>query len=162
MFLAGVAAAGRSRRGQKVAKVRGWALEFRFRFILHIQENLRALRLGLHEHGYVEGQDLIIESRWPEDKSDRLVELAAELVRLKNAVLVAHGTPATIAALRATEKIPYPFWRYGGRHHYGRRVQSRALRWKHAGSTYFKPGNRSDAARRSSEDFHTPVASECW
>ena len=70
------------------------------------KKNFDALRAGLHELGYVEGQNLIIESRWAEDKYDRLAELAAELVRLKIDVLITHGTPGTIAAKRATETIP--------------------------------------------------------
>jgi len=70
------------------------------------KKNFDALRAGLRELGYIEGQNLIIESRWAEDKYDRLPELAAELVRLGIDVLITHGTPGTMAAKRATATIP--------------------------------------------------------
>src|SRR5436853_2153393 len=43
---------------------------------------IAALRQGLRDHGYVEGQNLIIEERWAERQQERLDDLAAELVRL--------------------------------------------------------------------------------
>jgi len=67
---------------------------------------LQALRQGLRELGYVEGQNIAIESRWAEGKYDRLPGLAAELVRLKVNVIVTSGTPAIQAAKQATETIP--------------------------------------------------------
>ena len=66
----------------------------------------RAFRQGLHELGYVEGQNIAIEFRWAEGQYDRLPGLAAELVRLKVNVIVAAGLPATQAAKQATETIP--------------------------------------------------------
>jgi putative ABC transport system substrate-binding protein len=65
-----------------------------------------ALRAGLRELGYVEGKNLVIESRYADGKFDRLPELAAELVRLKVDVIVTHATPGTRAAQRATVTIP--------------------------------------------------------
>jgi putative tryptophan/tyrosine transport system substrate-binding protein len=56
------------------------------------------LRESLRDAGYVEGQNLIIEWRNPEGKSERFVDLAAELVRLKVDVLVAPNPAATLAA----------------------------------------------------------------
>jgi ABC-type uncharacterized transport system substrate-binding protein len=61
---------------------------------------------GLREHGYVEGQNIVIEYRFSEDRNDRLPELAAELVKLKVALIVASGTPASFAAKQATSTIP--------------------------------------------------------
>jgi putative tryptophan/tyrosine transport system substrate-binding protein len=61
---------------------------------------------GLREHGYVEGQNIVIEYRFSEDRDDRLPELAAELVNLKVALIVASGTPASFAAKQATTTIP--------------------------------------------------------
>jgi ABC-type uncharacterized transport system substrate-binding protein len=70
------------------------------------KRNFDALRAGFRELGYIEGQNLIFESRWAEDNYDRLPELAAELVRLDVDVLITHGTPGTLAAKRATATIP--------------------------------------------------------
>jgi putative ABC transport system substrate-binding protein len=64
------------------------------------------LRESLRDAGYVEGQNLITEWRNPEGKSERFVDLAAELVRLKVDVLVAPNPAATLAAKKATASIP--------------------------------------------------------
>src|SRR2546422_4759664 len=65
-----------------------------------------AFRQGLRELGYVEGQNIVIEYRWAEDRLERLPDLAAELVSLKVDIIVAAGTPAPLAAKRATRTIP--------------------------------------------------------
>ena len=65
-----------------------------------------AMRAGLRDLGYVEGRNLVIESRWADGQLDRLPELAAELVRLRVDVIVTHGIPGTRAARQATETIP--------------------------------------------------------
>jgi putative ABC transport system substrate-binding protein len=67
---------------------------------------LAAFRQGLRELGYVEGQNIAIESRWAEGEYDRLPGLAAELVRLKVDVIVTYAAPAIQAAKRATGTIP--------------------------------------------------------
>jgi putative ABC transport system substrate-binding protein len=66
-----------------------------------------ALRQGLRDLGYVDGQNIAIEHRYSEGKADRLPDLAASLVRLKVAVIVvdACGAPLS-AASRATRTIP--------------------------------------------------------
>ncbi len=61
---------------------------------------------GLLEHGYVEGQNIVIEYRFSGDRNDRLPELAAELVALKVDLIVASGSPASFAAKQATNTIP--------------------------------------------------------
>ena len=61
---------------------------------------------GLHDLGYVEGKNIVIESRYAEGKLDRLPDLAAELVSLKVDMIVTQGTPAAQAAKRATSTIP--------------------------------------------------------
>jgi len=66
----------------------------------------RTFREALGQLGYKEGRTLLIEERFAEGGSDRLRELAAELVRLKVDVLVSQGTPAGLAAKRATTSIP--------------------------------------------------------
>jgi putative ABC transport system substrate-binding protein len=65
-----------------------------------------ALRQGLRELGYVEGQNISLESRWAEGKLDRYPTLLADLVRLKVQVIVAVGGSATQAAQQATRTIP--------------------------------------------------------
>ena len=65
-----------------------------------------ALRAGLRDHGYVEGQNINIEVRSAEGNYDRLPGLAAELAKLKVDVIVVFGAKAVSAATRATTTIP--------------------------------------------------------
>ena len=67
---------------------------------------IEGLRQGLRERGYIEGQNIVIEYRFSEDRNDRLPSLAAELVALKVQLIVASGTPASFAAKQATSTIP--------------------------------------------------------
>ena len=71
-----------------------------------IAPRMDAFRQGLRELGYVEGKNIVIESRYAEGKFDRLPALAAELVRLKVDVLVSSGPTATRPAKEATSTIP--------------------------------------------------------
>ena len=64
------------------------------------------LRQGLHELGYTEGRNLVIECRAAPGEAERIPDLAAELVRLNVDVLVTEGTQATLAAKQATKAIP--------------------------------------------------------
>jgi putative ABC transport system substrate-binding protein len=63
-------------------------------------------RERLRELGYVEGQNIAIEYRWAEERSDRAADLAAELVRLRIDVIVAWVTTTVRAAQNATRTIP--------------------------------------------------------
>ncbi len=65
-----------------------------------------AFRQGLRELGYTEGENIAILHRSSEGISERLPDLAAELVRLKADVIVAATTPAIHAAQQATRTIP--------------------------------------------------------
>jgi putative tryptophan/tyrosine transport system substrate-binding protein len=60
----------------------------------------------LRNLGYMEGKNLVIESRWADAMSDRLRELAAELVRIRVDIIVSFQTPAAQAAKQATNLIP--------------------------------------------------------
>jgi putative ABC transport system substrate-binding protein len=65
-----------------------------------------AFRQGLHEQGFVEGQNLLIEYRSADDRAERYPGLAAELVRLNVDLILTRGTPAVLAAKKATTTIP--------------------------------------------------------
>jgi putative ABC transport system substrate-binding protein len=70
---------------------------------------LTGLRRGLNQTGYVEGRNLVIEYRWAGNQADRLPALAADLVKLRVAVIVSAGLVATLAAKAATTSIPILF-----------------------------------------------------
>lgn len=61
---------------------------------------------ALRELGWIEGQTIAVERRYAEEQPDRLVELAAELVRLKPDVMVTGGTSGVLALKHATTTIP--------------------------------------------------------
>src|SRR5262245_20054069 len=67
---------------------------------------LIAFLQGLHELGYTEGQNLAIERQFADGSSDRLRELAVELVGSKPDVIVAFSTTAALPAMQATGTIP--------------------------------------------------------
>lgn len=67
---------------------------------------LAALRRGFRDLGYVEGQNIVLENRYPDEQLERFDSYAAELVRLKVDVLVAVTGNAAFAAQRATSSIP--------------------------------------------------------
>src|SRR6516164_8101672 len=61
---------------------------------------------GLREGGFIEGGNIIIERRFAVARPDRHAKLVAELIRLDVDVLVTSAEEATLAAKRATTKIP--------------------------------------------------------
>ncbi|HEX9748762.1 MAG TPA: ABC transporter substrate-binding protein [Methylomirabilota bacterium] len=68
--------------------------------------NLEAFRKGLRELGWVEGRGFTIESRFAGGKSERLAELAAELVQRRVDLILTGSTPGALAARKATTTIP--------------------------------------------------------
>ena len=74
-----------------------------------IPDYLRALRQGLTEAGFIEGETVGIEYRWADNQVGRLPELAADLVRRRVAIIVSGGGPASMAAGKATTSIPIVF-----------------------------------------------------
>jgi ABC-type uncharacterized transport system substrate-binding protein len=67
---------------------------------------LEGFRHGLHELGWVEGQSIAVEWRWAEGQLERLPELATDVVQRNVEVIVAAGTPSSLAAKHATTTIP--------------------------------------------------------
>jgi putative ABC transport system substrate-binding protein len=61
---------------------------------------------AMRELGWVEGENVVYERRYAENRLERLPELATDLVRLKVDVIAAGGTLAPLAAKRATSTIP--------------------------------------------------------
>src|ERR1700724_947636 len=69
-----------------------------------------SFRAGLAAFGYIEGKNLVIETRWLNGgKYDQLAELAAQLVDLKVDVIITATTPGVSAVKRATTTIPIVF-----------------------------------------------------
>jgi ABC-type uncharacterized transport system substrate-binding protein len=73
------------------------------------QHFLEAFRDGLRGYGYADGQNIILEARWAEGRSERFPELIGELIRLKARVIVVVSAPAALAAKNATTTIPIVF-----------------------------------------------------
>jgi len=65
-----------------------------------------AVRQGMREHGYVEGENFRFEVRWGEGHLERMPALAADLVKQKVDVIVATSSPSYMAARQATRTIP--------------------------------------------------------
>jgi len=66
----------------------------------------RLFREALRDLGYIEGKTIVFEFRSAGGKAGLLPELAADLVRLKVDIIVAHQTPTVRAAKQATHEIP--------------------------------------------------------
>ena len=72
----------------------------------YIRRSTAVFRRRLAELGYVEGKAVLIEERYAEGNSQRLIELARELAAIKVDVIVAPTSAATAAARQATTSIP--------------------------------------------------------
>jgi putative ABC transport system substrate-binding protein len=71
-----------------------------------VSDRMEAFRQGLRELGYVEGKNIVIEWRYAEGKTERLPDLAAELVRFKVDAIVTGGPAVNRFAKEATGTIP--------------------------------------------------------
>jgi putative ABC transport system substrate-binding protein len=72
-------------------------------------QRLAAFAQRLRELGWFEGRTIAIEARWAEGRSDRMAEIAAELVRLKVDIIVTTAAAPVFAAKQATSVIPIVF-----------------------------------------------------
>jgi putative tryptophan/tyrosine transport system substrate-binding protein len=70
---------------------------------------LAALRQGLRDFGYVEGQNIVLEMRFPAEQYERFFVLAAELAQQNLDVMVAATATSAVACHRATTTIPIVF-----------------------------------------------------
>jgi putative tryptophan/tyrosine transport system substrate-binding protein len=70
---------------------------------------VEAFQQGLREHGYVDGQNVIVEFAVTEGNLDQLPELAEKLVRSDVDVILASSSPAAVAASKATTSVPIVF-----------------------------------------------------
>src|SRR5262245_11031731 len=68
-----------------------------------------SFRQGLKEAGFIEGENVAIEYRWPENQADRLPALAADLARRRVAVLATVGNEAAQAAKAGATTVPIAF-----------------------------------------------------
>ena len=73
---------------------------------VQVEKNFAALRQGLRELGWIDGQNIGFEYRWADGEYERLPYLAAELVTLKVDVILGATTPLIRAVKDATRTIP--------------------------------------------------------
>ena len=71
--------------------------------------NLEALRQGLHDLGYIDGKNIVIEARWAEGSAERFPQLLGELIDRKVEVIVVGGATGALAARNAAVTVPVVF-----------------------------------------------------
>ena len=102
MVLLALGVTAEAQQPKKIAKI-GYLLPSTPAAAAHL---LEAFRQGLRELGYVEGKTLVLELRYGEARTERLPELARELVGLKVDVIVTATDVAIAAVKRETQTIP--------------------------------------------------------
>jgi len=102
IFLVGAVAVAEAQQPKKVPRIGFLMPGSRATYAVRIE----AFQNGLRELGYVEGQNIAVEWRFADGKSDRLAALAADLARLKVDVIVTSTTPVIEAAAQAMRSTP--------------------------------------------------------
>src|SRR5215475_4664458 len=74
------------------------------------QHFLEAFRQGLLELGYVAGQNIVVEDRWADGRTEAFPALLGEVIRQNVDVIVQASTPGALAAKRATNQVPIVFF----------------------------------------------------
>jgi putative ABC transport system substrate-binding protein len=73
-----------------------------------------AFRQGLRDLGYVEGETIVLETRWDESRPERIASIVRDLVQRNVDVILAGTTPMSVAAKQATSTIPIVMAATGG------------------------------------------------
>jgi len=76
---------------------------------LENQSLLDAFRANLSAHGWTDGSNVAVLDRWAEERTDQLPAIIKELIGSDITALVTAGTPATLAAKRASATLPIVF-----------------------------------------------------
>jgi putative ABC transport system substrate-binding protein len=100
-LLGGAAAWPLGARAQQTGRVRRIGV-----LVAEPWPEVEGLHDGLRELGYHEGENLLLEYRFANSDAGRFPELAAELIKIPVDVIVTWGTPATLAAIKATNSVP--------------------------------------------------------
>src|SRR5215213_1893120 len=117
------------------------------------------LRQGLRELGYIEGHNLRLEYRYAEGQTERYPALAAELVALPVDAIVTTGTPAALAAKRATTTIPIVMATGGDPVGTGAVSNFGSAGWQHHGPLVAYVRSRREAVRTA--EGGAPYALPC-
>ena len=72
-------------------------------------QRVAAFMQRLHQLGWIEGNNIAVEFRWAEGRTERAAEIAAEFVRLKVDIVVTAGNSQVLALKQATRTIPIIF-----------------------------------------------------
>ena len=105
LFVFALSTSARAQQPAKVSKIGFLGLMTRS----SVAQLYAAFRQRLQELGYLEGQSIVIESRWADGRAERLPELALELVRLRVEVIVVGLVEPALAARAATTAVPIVF-----------------------------------------------------
>jgi putative ABC transport system substrate-binding protein len=104
-FAAGIASAARIAHAQQTGKLPQIGYVGNSTSALEASL-IEGFRQGLHERGFTEGKNVIVHFRWAEGKMDELPKIVSQLLALNVDVLVTAGTPAALAAKKATTTVP--------------------------------------------------------